>query len=148
MTETNTQQLLKDINALIAAHDRLLGAKQRLSQEYPGEHEQVCASPSFAAWLYLHGHKTDEQVYAFVKKAWDLFGSDKSQLWAWQTPDTTEPLTDADQLLDRMDMCMGLIAQKTTTVKPVESVRDYGRHPSQHLKRILAFARAANDVIA
>lgn len=148
MSEANASKLLKDIKVLISAHDRLLAAKQRLRQEYPEQHEQVCESPAFAAWLYFRGHETEQQVYKFVKEAWDSFEGDKSQLWVWQTPDQTEPLPQADHLLDRIDMCMGLIAQKTLTKKPVESVRDHGWHPSQHLRRILAFAQAANDITA
>lgn len=146
MSETHASKLLKDIKLLTSAHDRLLAAKQKLRQEYPAQHEQVSECPAFAAWLYFRGHQTEEQVYKFVKEAWDSFEGDKSQLWVWQTPDQTEPLSEVDCLMDRVDMCMGLIAQKTLTKKPVESVRDHGWNPIQHLRRILAFAQAASEV--
>jgi hypothetical protein len=146
-TETISSQLLKDINLLIAAHDHLIAAKKILRQQYPNELEQITPSPSFAIWLYFRGYDTDEKVYSFIKKEWDSFAGMKDQLWVGgDTPDRTEIVLEADSLLDRIDMCIGLISQKTLVAKPVQTVRDYGWHPNQHLRKIHAFAQAASDI--
>ncbi|MFH0802941.1 MAG: hypothetical protein V2A78_11245 [bacterium] len=146
MNESVATKLLKDIEFLIDAHDRLMTAKRRIRELDPGAHEQISHSPSLAAWLHLKGYVTDDQVFDFIKKAWDEYEGDKSQFWVWHGPDHDDPAAEVDRLLDRIDMSMGLIAQNTQTQKPIDSVRDYGWHPEPHLRRILAFAQAASDL--
>jgi len=146
MKESQAAILLEDIQLVIAAHDRLIAAKERIRNLNPSQHEQITNSPVSATWLYFKGFKTDEQVFAFINQAWDKFEGNKGLFWAWYGPDHDDPIPEADRLLDRIDMAMGLIAQRTQTAVPVKSVRDYGWHPEQHLRKILAFAQAATDL--
>jgi len=147
MEKPQAARLLEDIELVIAAHDRLIAAKERIRSLDPSrQHGEIANSPVLATWLYFKGFKTDEQVLAFIKEAWDKLEGKKSQLWVWHGPDHDEPIPEGDRLLDRIDMAMGLIAQRTQTAVPVKSVRDYGWHPEQHLRKILAFAQAATDL--
>lgn len=146
MKESHATTLLADIQLLIEAHDRLLAAKERIRKSDPSQHEQIDSSPALAAWLYFKGLETDEQVFTFVKTAWDNYVGNKSQLWVWHGSDKDEPITESVRFLDRIDMAMGLVGQRTQTTMPVKSVRDSGWHPDQHLRRILAFAQAASDL--
>lgn len=146
MKKSYVATLLTDIQLLIAAHDRLVAAKERIQKSNPTQHEQIDSSSAFAAWLYFKGHTTDDQVFAFLKTAWDNFTGDKSQLWVGHGPNQDEPITESDRFLDRIDMAIGLVAQNTQVTVPVKSVRESGWHPEQHLRRILAFAQAASDL--
>jgi len=146
MKESAAACLLKDIQTLIAAHYRLMAAKQRIRDASPSTHEQIDSSPNFASWLNFKGYTTEEQVFAFLKNAWDSFTGDKSQLWVWHGPHEDDPSSESDRFLDRIDMALGLVSQATQTTSPVKSVRDAGWHPEQHLRRILAYAQAAVDL--
>ena len=146
MTKSKPATLLEDIQLLIAAHDRLISAKARIRASDMTFHEKIDASPTFAAWLYFKGLRSDDQLFSYIKSAWDAFEGDKSKMWDWlNTPAENEPIPDVDRLLYRIDMAMGLIAQKTHARMPVETVRDAG-YQTQTLQKILSFAQAAVDL--
>lgn len=57
-----------------------------------------------------------------------------------------EPIPDADRLLYRIDMAMGLIAQKTQAQMPVENVQHWDSRDHERLRKILSFVQAAVDL--
>lgn len=145
MKESHAAILLKDIELLIASHDRLLAAKKRITD--PSMREHINNSPSFAAWLYFKGFQTEDHIFTFIKNACDKYEVEESQFWVWREPDRDDPMPEVDRLLVRIDMAMNLIAQNTQTKVPVKSVSEYGWGPvDQHLRKILAFAQAATDL--
>ena len=55
MKEPHGAILLKDIELLIGAHDRLIAAKERINAIDPKQFEQIKVSSIFAAWLFFKG---------------------------------------------------------------------------------------------
>ena len=111
----------------------------------------------YAAWV--HGTCGDdlEKYTHFLEKVLEGRKHDGSTLFGWDEPSSATPCSEADRLLDRIDLGLHFIQRRLKIRLPRElraagddacSIRNGGGKTSDMLPRVGAFVDAASDLFA
>jgi hypothetical protein len=110
----------------------------------------------YAAWVHCTCGDDLEKYTHFLEKVLEGRKNDDKTLFGWDEPSTTTPCSEADRLLDRIDLGLHFIQRRLRIKLPRElrgsddaySIRNSGGKAGEMLPRVGAFVDAASDLFA